>query len=63
MDKNFYTELPLQLSFIIDTDSLVKFLQDMKNKSPMYIVKDLHIAPMEEEKLKVDLIVSGLVVK
>jgi hypothetical protein len=64
MDKNFYTELPLQLSFICDTDCLVKFLQDLKNKSPMYVVKDLHITPeVEEEKLKVDLIVSGLVVK
>ena len=59
----FYRELPIQLSMKCGTSTLVKFLYEMRKTSPVLIVKELKIKSAEDETLKVDMIVSELVVE
>lgn len=58
----FYRELPIQLSFVCNSSTLVKFLYQMKNFSPVLIVKDVIIKRNEGMSLQVEMLVSRLVV-
>ena len=45
----FYTELPVQISIKTDTRALVNLLLELKNRSPVVSVKELHIRSGDSE--------------
>ena len=60
--KLFYRELPVQLSFLCNSTTLVKFLYQMKNFSPSLIVKDIIIKKKDALSLQVEMLLTRLVV-
>jgi len=56
----FYRQLPIQLSFLCDSSALVKVLYQMKNFSPVLVVKDIIIKRAEGQSLQVEMLLSGL---
>jgi len=60
--KLFYHELPIQLSFLCNSSTLVKFLYQIKNFSPVLIVRDVIIRKQQGLSLQVEMLLSRLVV-
>lgn len=60
--KLFYRELPVQLSFLCDSASLLKILYQIKNFSPVLIMKEVIIRRAEGLSLQVEMLLSRLVV-
>ena len=60
--KLFYQELPMQLSFLCHSSTLLKFLYQIKDFSPALIVKDIIVKRAEGMSLQVEMVLTGLVV-
>lgn len=60
--KLFYRELPIQLSFLCDSSTLIKFLYQIKRFSPALIVKDIVVKRQEGPSLEVQMLLSRLVI-
>lgn len=58
----FYREIPVQLSFLCNSTTLVKFLFQIKNFSPALIIKDIIIRKKEALSLQVEMLLTRLVV-
>jgi hypothetical protein len=58
----FYSRLPLQLSFLCDSATLIKLLYQMKNVSPVLVVKDIVIKKTEGPSLRVEILLSRIIV-
>ena len=56
----FYTEIPVQISIRTDTETLVDFLLELKNQSPVVSVKEVHIksSGMETGDIEASLVLS-----
>jgi len=52
--KIFYSELPVQISIKTDTDSLIDFLLELKNRSPVISVKEVHIKSSEFDTANIE---------
>ncbi len=59
-----YTELPVQFSVKTDTESLVNLLLELKNRTPVISVKELHLKSSEgiESDIEVSLVLSTFMV-
>ena len=55
-----YRQFPVQVSFLCNSPALVRFLYQMKNFSPVLVVKDIIIKKGEDQSLRVELLLSGL---
>jgi hypothetical protein len=62
-EKPFYCEIPVQIGFISDTESLIRFLYEIKNLSPVIYVEDLEVKSLEEPKIKTELVLSSFWIK
>jgi len=60
--KLFYREIPVQLSFLCSSSALVNVLYQMKNFSPVLVVKDIIIKKSVGRSLQVEMLLSRLVV-
>ncbi len=58
----FYRELPLHLSFLCNSSTLVNLLYQMKNFSPVLFIKDIIIKRQEGLSLQVEILLSRLIV-
>lgn len=61
-EKLFYRELPIQLSFLCNSATLVKLLYQLKNFSPVLIIKDIIIRKAQGLSLQVEMLVNRLVI-
>lgn len=61
-EKLFYRELPMQLSFLCSSSALVNVLYQMKNFSPVLIVKDIIVKKVGTRSLQVEMLLSRLIV-
>lgn len=61
----FYTELPVQVSIKTDTKTLINLLVELKNKSPVVSVKEMHIKSSESDtsSIEINLVLSTFEVK
>lgn len=60
--KLFYRELPIQLSFLCSSSTLVKFLYEVKNFSPVLFMKDIIVKRKDGQSLQVEMLLSRLVI-
>ncbi len=60
-EKLLFKELPIQLSFLCNSSSFVKILYQIKNFSPVLIIKDIIIKRTAEDALQIDILLSRLV--
>ena len=60
----FYTELPVQISIRTDTKTLVNLLVELKNKTPIVSVKELHVKSggSETDGIEVSMVLSTFIV-
>ena len=58
--ETLYTELPVQISIKTDTETFMKLLVGVKNRSPVVSVKEVHIKSSESETgdIEVSLVLS-----
>lgn len=61
-EKLFYRELPIQLSFLCNSSTLVKFLYQIKNFSPVLVVKEIIVKKKDDLSLQVEMLLSKIVV-
>ena len=61
-EKLFYRELPMQLSFLCSSSALVNVLYQMKNFSPVLVVKDIIVKKVGTRSLQVEMLLSRLIV-
>lgn len=61
-EKLVYKELPVQLSFLCTSPVLIKVLYQMKNFSPVLVVKDIIVKRTQGDFLQIDMLLSRLVV-
>ena len=61
-EKLFYRELPIQLSFLCNSFTLVKFLYQMKNFSPVLVVKEIIVKKKDALSIQVEMLLSKIVV-